>query len=416
MKQKRLKTIVIGGGAAGLMAAGRAAECGAQVLLFEKMGRTGRKIGISGKGRCNLTNSAPLPEILPHFGRNGKFLRQCFDTFFTEDLIAFFEDKGLALVTERGGRVFPKSGKALDVVRVLNRWLNRQRVSVKTDSPVTSIIVQDRKVTGVLCRGKEISTDAVILATGGKSYPRTGSTGDGYRLAAEVGHTLTPLRPALVPLECRDSEISRLTGLNLRNINVRMYINGKRKGQEFGEVSFTGSTIGGPVILTMSRAIVNYLERKDRVSLSIDLKPGLDDKQLAGRLIRDFKNRGGEPVSSLLRGLMPYQLVDFCLQSCKIPADIDTQNFPAAMRKRLAVWLKDFRFEICGYRGFNKAIVTSGGISLKEINPRTMESRLVERLFIVGELLDIQGDTGGYNLQAAFSTGWLAGSSLNILK
>ena len=413
MNQKKTKTIVIGGGAAGMMAAGRAAECGAQVTLLEKMGQTGRKIGISGKGRCNLTNSAPLPEFLSHFGRNGKYLRQCFNHFFTDDLVAFFEDKGLPLVTERGGRIFPKSGKALDVVKTLNSWLSQQNITVKKNSPVSSIIVQNNEVSGVICNGQRLSCNNIILATGGKSYPRTGSTGDGYRLASESGHTLTPIRPALVPLECKDKKLAQLAGLNLKNINVRLYINGKRKSQEFGEVIFTGSGISGPVILTLSSTVVDYLDRSDLVSLSIDLKPGLDDKQLANRLIRDFEKRGGEAVSSLLRGLIPYQLVDVCLDSCGIPADIDTRNFPAKTRRRLAAWLKDFRLDISGYRDFDEAIVTAGGVSLKEIEPKTMESKYVRGLYIVGELLDIQGDTGGYNLQAAFSTGWLAGSSFN---
>jgi predicted Rossmann fold flavoprotein len=411
MNQKKTKTIVIGGGAAGLMAAGRAAECGAQVVLLEKMGQTGRKIGISGKGRCNLTNTAELTEFVSHFGKNGKFLRHCFNSFFTDDLVAFFEDKGLPLETERGGRIFPRSGRALDVVRILNQWLTQRNVSVKKESPVTSITVQDNRVTGVICNGKKLSCDAVILATGGKSYPRTGSTGDGYRLATELGHSLTPLRPALVPLECRDKKVTRLAGLTLKNINVRLYINDKRKSQKFGEIAFTTTGVSGPVALTLSGIVVDCLKGTDRISLSIDLKPGLSDKQLANRLIRDFEKRGGEPVDSLLRGLIPYQLVDTCLESCGIPLDIDTNAFPAKMRKKLAVWLKDFRFDISGFRGFNEAIITAGGISLKEIDPKTMESKLMKGLFIVGELLDIQADTGGYNLQAAFSTGWLAGSS-----
>ena len=407
-----MKTIVIGGGAAGLMAAGRAAECGAQVLLLEKMAQTGRKIGISGKGRCNLTNDAPLPEFISHFGKNGKFLRQCFGCFFTDELVTFFENQGLQLVTERGGRIFPKSGKALDVVKTLNNWLIRQNVTVKKESPVSSIIVQDNKVSGVICNGKKFSCDNIILATGGKSYPRTGSTGDGYRLAAEAGHSLTLIHPALVPLVCKDKEMARLAGLNLRNISVKLFINGKRKSRDFGEVIFTGFGISGPVTLTISSIVIDYLDNGDRVSLSIDLKPGLNDRQLANRLIRDFEKRGGEDISSLLRGLIPYQLVSICLDSCDIPADIDTRNFPAKMRKRLAAWLKDFRFDISGYRDFKEAIVTAGGVSLKEIEPKTMESKYVKGLYIVGELLDIQGDTGGYNLQAAFSTGWLAGSSL----
>ncbi len=411
MSRKTTKTIVIGGGAAGLMASGQAAECGAQVVLLEKMGQTGRKIGISGKGRCNLTNSAELTKFISHFGKNGKFLRHCFHSFFTDDLVTFFEDKGLPLEIERGGRIFPRSGRALDVVRTLNQWLTHRNVSVKKESPVTSITVQDNRVTGVICNGKKLSCDAVILATGGKSYPRTGSTGDGYRLATELGHSLTPLRPALVPLECRDKKVTRLAGLTLRNINVRLYINDKRRNQEFGEIAFTTTGVSGPVPLTLSGMVVDCLKGADRISLSIDLKPGLSDKQLANRLIRDFEKRGGEPVDSLLRGLMPYQLVDTCLESCGIPLDIDTSAFPAKMRKKLAVWLKNFHFDISGFRGFNEPIITAGGVSLKEIDPKAMESKLIKGLFIVGELLDIQADTGGYNLQAAFSTGWLAGSS-----
>jgi predicted Rossmann fold flavoprotein len=408
---KQTKTIVIGGGAAGLMAAGRAAECGAQVLLFEKMGQTGRKIGISGKGRCNLSNSAELTEFISHFGRNGKFLRHSFNSFFADSLVTFFENKGLPLETERGGRIFPRSSRALDVVKILNEWLTRQNVTVKKESPVTSIIARDNVVTGVICKGKKLACDTVILATGGKSYPRTGSTGDGYRMAVELGHTLTPLRPALVPLECRDKKVTRLAGLNLKNINVRLYINDKRKSQEFGELSFTQTGVSGPVALTLSGIIVDCLNDADKISLSIDLKPALSDKQLANRLIRDFEKRNGEPVDSLLRGLMPYQLINTCLESCGIPPDIDTGAFPAKMRKKLAVWLKNFRFDISGFRGFNEAIITAGGVSLKEVDPKTMESKRIKGLFIVGELLDIQADTGGYNLQAAFSTGWLAGSS-----
>lgn len=411
MHQKKPKTIVIGGGAAGLIAAGRAAECGAHVVLLEKMGQTGRKIGISGKGRCNLTNSAELTEFISHFGKNGKFLRHCFDCFFTSDLVSFFEERGLPLETERGGRIFPQSGRALDVVRVLNQWLIGQNVLIRKEYPVTSILAQNGRVTGVICKGEKLSCDNIILATGGKSYPRTGSTGDGYRLATELGHTLTPLRPALVPLECNDKRVTRLAGLNLKNVNVRLYINDKRKGQELGEITFSRTGVGGPVALTMSGTAVDCLNKADKVSLSIDLKPGLSDKQLSNRLIRDFDKRNGEPIGSLLRGLIPSQLVDTCLTSCEIPPDIDTRAFPAKMRKRLAVWLKNFRFEISGFRGFNEAIVTAGGVRLKEIDPKTMESKYIKGLFIVGELLDIQADTGGYNLQAAFSTGWLAGSS-----
>ncbi len=393
-----------------MMAAGRAAEKGARVVLLEKMARTGRKIGISGKGRCNLTNNAELADFLNHFGKNGRFLRQCFNQFFADDLITFFEERGLPLVLERGGRFFPKSGRALDVVKTLNGWLEIGKVETQLNSPVSKILTKNGYITGVSCRGKTIPCNAVILATGGKSYPRTGSTGDGYRLASSLGHTLTPIRPALVPLVPEKRELFRLAGLTLKNVNIRLIINGRRRKTDFGELSFTDSGIGGPVPLSMSGFIVDSLRKGDKISMAIDLKPALDDRQLAKRLIRDFEKRRGEPITSLLRGLLPRQLVDLCLEACNISPDIDTQTFPAAKRKKLTAWLKNFQFALTGYRNFDEAIVTAGGIKLTEINPHTMESRLVKGLFIAGELLDIQADTGGFNLQAAFSTGWVAGT------
>lgn len=406
------KTIVIGGGAAGLMAAGRAAQQGAEVILFEKMNQTGRKIGISGKGRCNLTNNAGLDDFLLRFGRNGRFLRQCFQQFFSPELISFFADRNLPMVTERGGRIFPESSRALDVVKVLNNWLQTERVTVRNSAPVSAILTKQGRVAGVVCNGATQACVNVILATGGKSYPRTGSTGDGYSLAQSLDHTIMPLRPALVPLVSRDPNVHRMAGLELRNVQVLVFLDGKRKGQEFGELAFTGFGLTGPVILTLSGDIVDALDRGRKVTLSLDLKPALDDKKLDNRLIRDLTSRAGEPIDSILRGLLPQQLVPICLESCDLSPAIDTRNFPAKMRKRLGQWLKDYRIEISGYRDYDEAIITAGGVSLKEINPLTMQSKLVKGLFIVGELLDLQADTGGFNLQAAFSTGWVAGSSL----
>lgn len=416
------RTIVIGGGAAGLMAAGMAAQNtgkssgtgkDSEVILLEKMGQTGRKIGISGKGRCNLTNIAALEEFLSRFGKNGRFLRQCFQKFFNQDLIDFFESKNLPLVIERGGRVFPQSNRALDVVKVLNNWLQAQQVEVRKNVSASAVLVNQGRITGVVVNGTKLPCENVILATGGKSYPRTGSTGDGYSLVESLGHTIVPLRPALVPLVSRDKKVHRMAGLELRNVAVRLYLDGKRKDQEFGELAFTGFGLTGPVILTLSSVIVDALENGQQATLSLDLKPALDDKKLDNRLIRDFSSRCGEPIESILRGLLPSQIVPICLESCDIPLDIDTANFPAKMRKRLVQWLKDFRIDISGYRSYDEAIITSGGVSLKEIDPKTMESKLVKGLYVTGELLDIQADTGGYNLQAAFSTGWLAGSSIS---
>lgn len=410
MNSRRI--IVIGGGAAGLMAAGRAAAGGGKVLLLEKMERTGRKIGISGKGRCNLGNSAPLPEFLGHFGKNGQFLRQCFQQFFTPELTSFFENLGLPLVVERGGRIFPASGRALDVVKVLSAWVKASGVTIRTASPVREITSENGRVVGVRCDGETIAGDVVILATGGKSYPRTGSSGDGYRLAAALGHTIVPPRPALVPLECATPAVGAMAGLELRNIEVRLIVDGKRVEKQFGELAFTPFGVSGPTVLTLSGLAVEALGRGQRVELSLDLKPALDHPQLDARLLRDLEARGSEPIASILRGLLPREMVEACLTGCQIPADIDCRRFPGKMRKRLGQWLKDYRLTITGHRSFDEAIITAGGVSLKEIEPRTMGSRLVHGLYIVGELLDLHADTGGYNLQAAFATGWVAGGAV----
>lgn len=394
------------------MAAGTAAQKGSKVLLLEKMGHSGRKIGISGKGRCNLTNVAELNDFLSHFGKNGRFLRQCFQKFFAPELIDFFANRNLPTVTERGGRVFPESGRALDVVRVLNNWLQTEGVTVRTKAQASAILVRDGKVRGVVCDGRELTCKNIILATGGKSYPRTGSTGDGYSLAARLGHTIMPLRPALVPLLSPDPKIHRMAGLEMRNVQVRLFLDGKRRGQDFGELSFTGFGLTGPVILALSSRIVEALAHGQQVTLSLDLKPALDAKKLDNRLIRDLTSRSGEPISSILRGLLPQLMVPVCLECCELSTDIDTTRLPGKVRKRLVRWLKDFRIEITGHRSYDEAIITAGGVHLQELNPLTMESKIVKGLFLAGELLDLQADTGGYNLQAAFSTGFLAGASV----
>lgn len=406
------KTIVIGGGAAGLMAAGRAAQMESDVLLLEKMEKNGRKIGISGKGRCNVTNSAELTDFINHFGKNGRFLRQCFQQYFSRDVLEFFDTHNLPLTLERGGRYFPESGRALDVVKVFNEWLVEEGVELRKRSHVSRIIAQNGAATGVVCNNKVIEADNIILATGGQSYPRTGSSGDGYKLASKLGHTITQLLPALVPLVSSDPSLATLKGLELRNIQINLYIDGKKKDQDFGELTFTAHGLTGPTILSLSEQAVIALDLGKKVDIAIDLKPALDDKKLDARLIRDLETRRGEPIDSILRGLLPKEFIPVCLKTCNIPLNIDTRNFPGKMRKKLIHWCKDLRFEITGYRSWNEAIVTSGGISLKEINPKTMESKLIKGLFITGEVLDLHADTGGFNLQAAFSTGWLAGSSI----
>jgi predicted Rossmann fold flavoprotein len=405
------KVIVIGGGAAGLMAAGQAASSGADVLLLEKMKRPGRKICITGKGRCNLTNIAEMKEFIDHFGKNGRFLRQAFSRFFAPELMAFLEQQGLELVSERGGRVFPASGKAPDVVKIFQQWLQKCGVQIKTEARVELLLTTNGRVSGVLCDNEALGCDGVILATGGVSYAATGSTGDGYRLAAAVGHSVIPVRPALVPLEIAGDLTAPLDGLELRNINVRLICNGKRTRQAFGEMSFTKFGVTGPVILTLSGEVVDGLRREDSITLSLDLKPALDEQKLDARLLRDLESRGKEPMGSILRGLLPREMIPVCLKLTEIPADRLGGQVTASERKRLKTWLKDFRLEVSGHRPFTEAIVTAGGVDLKEVDPRTMESLKAPGLYLAGEVLDLQGDTGGYNLQAAFSTGWLAGRS-----
>ena len=407
MSKQRI--IVIGGGAAGMMAAGQAAAAGAQVILLEKMNRPGRKLAITGKGRCNLTNIAEMKEFIDHFGPNGCFLRQAFSSFFAPELMVFLEQLGLELVSERGGRVFPSGGKAPEVVKAFQKWLLESGVKIKTTTRVELLLTTNGRISGVLANNETFPCDAVILATGGASYAATGSSGDGYRLASAVGHTIIPIRPALVPLEIAGSLTTPMDGLDLRNINVRLLVNGKRCRQEFGEMSFTKFGVTGPVILTLSGDVVDGLRSGKSVSLSIDLKPALDEQKLEARLLRDLETRNKEQMSSVLRGLLPREMIPTCLTLNEIPEDRLAGQVTAKERKRLKTWLKDFRLPVSGHRPFTEAIITAGGVDLKEVDPRTMESRKVRSLYLAGEVLDIQGDTGGYNLQAAFSTGWIAG-------
>jgi predicted Rossmann fold flavoprotein len=408
----RQTVVVVGGGAAGLMAAGQAALAGSRVIILEKMKRPGRKICISGKGRCNLTNSAPVEEFIEHFGRNGRFLRQTFARFFAPELVNFFEQNGLQVSLERGGRYFPTSGKAPDIVKVFLAWLADLSVKIQDNNPVKELCVENNRITGVITKSGKISCDAVILATGGASYPATGSTGDGYKLLKSLGHTIIPIRPALVPLEVQGGIHPALAGLELRNIEARLFINGKKKRQLFGELHFKKFGLSGPTILTLSGDTVDGLRAGNKVELLIDLKAALNRQKLDARLIRDFEKRHKEPFEDVLRGLLPAQIVPLCLTMTAIPADKAAGDISKKERKTLLNWLKELRFEVTGYRSFKEAIVTAGGVNLKEVNPRTMESKIISGLYLVGELLDLNGNTGGYNLQAAFSTGWLAGCSV----
>jgi len=421
------RVIVIGGGPAGLMAAGQAAKLGAETLLFEKMDRPGRKLRITGKGRCNLTNIASLSQFIEHFRPNGRFLRQAFSQFFTSELLAFFEELGVFTVTERGGRVFPVSGRAKDVADALTQWIGECGVKLMNRSAVEWLRVEGKKVTGLKAyktvsrmkkdspltssRGQIYDADAVIVATGGASYPETGSTGEGYQLAKLTGHSIVQIRPALVPLETRGDIAKRLQGLSLRNVKVLVRGDGKKLGQGFGEMIFTHFGVSGPVILSLSRQVVDALRLGQKVELSIDLKPALDHGKLDARLLRELDAHGKKYFRTLLKDLLPRKLIPVCIDRIGVLPDKFGHQLTTTERKRLRMWIKDFRLQVKAYRPFNEAIVTAGGVNTREVEPRTMASRIVKHLYFAGEVLDIDADTGGYNLQAAFSTGWIAGRS-----
>ena len=407
--------IVIGGGPAGMMAAGRASERGAAVTLVEKMERPGLKLGITGKGRCNITNDRPLDEFLPHFGAGGRFLKPSFYEFFAPDLLTFLASLGVKTVTERGNRVFPAGNRAREVVDALVNWTGKTGVVTRTRAGAVELLYEGGRIAGVTVeqarkgQKKMLPADAVILATGGASYPLTGSTGDGYRLARSAGHAIVPVRPALVPLETECRNIQGLNDLALKNVALSLRVNGRKPVREFGEMLFTSFGVSGPVILTLSGRAVDALNAGLKVELSIDLKPALDDKKLDARLLRDLANNPKTKFDTLLRGLLPPSLIPACLDMTGIPATRTANQVTARDRRALRLWLKDFRLSVTGHRPIDEAIVTAGGVSLREVNPNTLESRLVKGLFFAGEVLDVNADTGGYNLQAAFSTGHLAG-------
>lgn len=404
--------LVIGGGAAGLLSGIAAAQNGAQTVILEKMRRPGKKILITGKGRCNITNNCDLQEIIKNIPGNGRFLNSALRRFTNQDIVQLLEDNGLPTKVERGGRVFPVSDKAADVVDTLVKIYKNYGGKLLTDCKVKSITAEFGKITGaVTADGQKFTADAVILAAGGASYPGTGSDGSGVKLAKALGHTIVPLAPSLVPLESDSPYIAGLQGLSLRNIEGTVYADGKKIGSEFGEMLFTHFGVSGPIILSLSKCVAEaFAKGAQEVELAIDLKPALDKDKLDARLQRDFMQYSRKQMPNGMKDLLPQRLIAPVLDQASIDEEKFVNQLSRAERRRLVDVLKAFTVPITGTRPIAEAIVTAGGVSLKEIDPKTMESKLIKGLFFAGEVMDIDGYTGGYNLQAAFSTGYAAGT------
>ena len=402
--------IVIGGGASGLMAAGRAAELGARVLLLEKMGRVGIKLALTGKGRCNLTNGGDLSTFIESYRHNGKFLYNVFSRFFNDDLIAFFEKRGLTTVEERGRRIFPASNRASDVVRVLREYDSSSGVQTRLHTPVKEILQEKGRVVGIKTDSEVLGASRVILATGGASYSRTGSAGDGYRMAEIMGHSIQPIRPSLVPLETEEGYVRDLQGLSLKNVRVALYSSGRKAEEEFGEMLFTHFGISGPIILTLSGLAVEEMFR-GKVEISIDFKPALSREQVERRLLREFEAGARKKILNIMGTLLPQRMIPIFLRKAGIGPEKKGAEIRVEGRRRIADLLKDWRVPLKRARPLEEAIITAGGVTVKEIHPSTLESRIVRGLYFCGEVIDIDGKTGGYNLQAAFSTGWAAGEA-----
>lgn len=401
--------IVIGGGPAGMMAAITAAERGAKVCLMERNQKVGRKLYITGKGRCNVTNDADVRTVLEHIPRNGRFVTSAVTRFPPESVKAFFEKRGVALKVERGGRVFPVSDKAADIVDALFLSLRRSGVELLEDR-AEELLTEDGAVRGVRGEHGTIRGKAVILATGGASYPLTGSTGDGYTMAEKVGHTIVPPQPSLVPLETAGEDCRKMQGLSLRNVAIRVK-NQKKKViyAEQGEMLFTHFGVTGPLILSASAHMRDFA--KDKYTIFIDLKPALDEEKLDQRLLRDFGAQANRAFHNVLEGLLPRLMVPVMVERCAIPGDLPVHSVTKAQRRRLLEELKSFRVEVTRPRPIAEAIVTSGGVKTGEVDPHTMASKKMPGLYLAGELLDVDGYTGGFNLQIAWSTGRAAGEA-----
>lgn len=405
------KILVVGGGAAGMMAAVTAARRGKNVLLLEKNEKLGKKLFITGKGRCNLTNSAEVEELFNAVVSNPKFLYSSFYSFTNDQVIGFFEELGMKTKVERGGRVFPESDHSSDVIRALEQEMKRLGVRISLGTEVKEILTEDGRAKGVrLSSGRTIAADAVIVAAGGLSYPSTGSTGDGYRFARECGHKVTDLSPALVPMEVKEWYAKELMGLSLRNIGIRITDGKKKLYEEFGEMLFTHYGVTGPVILSAS-SIVGKKLKEHPLTLHIDLKPALTEEQLDKRVLREFEANHNRQFKNAVDSLFPAKLKPVAIELSGIPEEKKVNEVTKEERLHFVRLIKDFSMTLTGLRGYHEAIITKGGVSVKEIDPGTMESKLVKGLYFAGEVLDLDAVTGGYNLQIAWSTGYLAGAN-----
>ena len=406
------KVIVIGGGPAGMMAAYAASCQGHQVTLLEQNEKLGKKLFITGKGRCNITNASDMDHLFANVMSNRKFLYSAFYTFDNEQVISFFEEQGLHTKVERGNRVFPVSDHSSDVIAALSRALREKHVEIMLHTKVEKLLVQDACVYGVmLSGGKRIEADAVIVATGGISYPSSGATGDGYRMALESGHHLVESTPSLVPFETKEAWVKELQGLSLRNVTVSIYKEKKKLYEDFGEMLFTHFGVSGPLILSASGMIKASLFSQE-LSLYIDLKPALDREQLDKRILREFDAAMNKQFKNVIGALLPTKMIPVVIELSGIDPDKKVNEVSREERQHLVQLLKKFPLTVTGLRGWNEAIITKGGVSVKDVNPSTMESKLVSHLYFCGEVLDLDALTGGYNLQIAWSTGYLAGISV----
>lgn len=404
------RVVVIGGGAAGLMAAVIAGREGAKVTLLEKMNYVGKKMGITGKGRCNITNACDMSDFIKNTPGNGKFLYGAYERFTNEDLLQLLHDAGLETKVERGGRVFPASDSALDVRNTFMKLMKHYGVDVHLEEPVKKLLVDDGVVTGVVTDKETYHADAVVIATGGKSYPATGSTGDGYILAAQVGHKITDIRPSLVPIVTEESWVKDLMGFSLRNVELSVVAKNKVQAKMFGEMMFAHFGITGPIVLSLSHTVGKLMRKKNigTIGLDINLKPALSPETLDKRLQKDFDLYSKKQLINGMKDLLPSRLIPLIIELAGIDPQKPINQISKEERQQIGYMLQHMPLTVKGLRPVEEAIVTAGGISLKEFNPKTMESKLVKGLYGAGEVLDIDAFTGGYNLQAAFSTGYVA--------